>query len=470
MQRKIGKLLGLDENHSISTTDELFAYELHKKLGKKYYLSESEMLDFLKKKPTEPDKFGFYMDHAYFSATVLFKKLFCDLKIDMENEHLDALTAILLHNSLYKFSVAYYKNKASNIPLDIENLHPLAYMLMLCDELQCWDRTAYGRNSKHELHPMEAVIDLSTDNLIKINYIYDSAEKEKIDKYEKDYKEWYSDHKGERPKLKAYSLMHQKEKIVRSNGENAEVSCFQADIERIVDLSQLRLEVTSSVCESSDDKKHKGYLSDSKFLSLYNFAVALNARWSGRNMTDDEMYDAFKGMSLEYKLSNINQAKAFDKYLNVIGAFYTDRSVDFSMLESFKDEELDKIGPLEHGRWLEEHYEMGWEYISEEELKNIVRDETGITDENSDDFNNAFKIKREILRKHWDMIPKYEYSGEHIDMKLVNDHYSGLGEEQKKDTEPMNHMIGLLKKFDGLRIYRLPSMLENSDEVSNIEA
>ena len=115
------------------TTDELFAGLLAKKLGKKYIFTESQMLRVLQKKPTEPNRFNHFMDHAYFSATVLFKKLFCELDCSMEREHLDALTAILTHNSLYKFSIAYYKDKG-NTPLAVSD-HPLAYMLMLCDEL-----------------------------------------------------------------------------------------------------------------------------------------------------------------------------------------------------------------------------------------------------------------------------------------------------------------------------------------------
>ncbi len=167
-------------------------------------------------------------------------------------------------------------------------------------------------------------------------------------------------------------------------------------------------------------------------------------------------------MSLEYKLSNINQAKAFAKYLNEIGAFYTNRNVDFPMLESFTVDELKKIGPLEHKRWLEEHYEMGWEYISKKKLETIVMKETVITETDSKDsaafkaaVKAAVKNKRDLLRKHWDMIPEYCYTGEEIPMKAVEKNYNRLTRDDKnKDTEPMNHMVGLLKEFDGLRIYR----------------
>ena len=75
MQRRIGLLFGLGTDKILSTTEELFAYSLSAKLGDIYYFSEEEMLGFLNKKPTEPNKFGYFMDHAYFSATLLFKKL-----------------------------------------------------------------------------------------------------------------------------------------------------------------------------------------------------------------------------------------------------------------------------------------------------------------------------------------------------------------------------------------------------------
>ena len=52
-------------------------------------------------------------------------------------------------------------------------------MLMLCDELQCWDRTAYGRNSKKELHPMGCNFKFSGNN-IKAIYLFDEREMEKV--------------------------------------------------------------------------------------------------------------------------------------------------------------------------------------------------------------------------------------------------------------------------------------------------
>ena len=98
-------------------------------------------------------------------------------------------------------------------------------------------------------------------------------------------------------------------------------------------------------------------------INLYNFAVVLNGRWNNDGWKnaktegkEDEYLankevkknaaEAFKNLSLEYKLSNINQAKAFSKYMNEIGCFYTDKQVDFDMMRGFTEDELIQYATL----------------------------------------------------------------------------------------------------------------------------
>lgn len=419
---------------SFSSTDEVFAFILAQKLGDTYGFTEEQMLTILVEKPTQPDKFNHFMDHAYFSATILFKKLFAEMQIEMNPAHLDALTAILMHNSLYKFCIAHYKSD-DNKPFKAE-LHPLAYMLMLCDELQCWDRTAYGRNSKKELHPMGCTFDFS-NNHIRAVYLFDEKEMAKVNRFKDEYIEWLQNPEGKAPGLKAYSGMY-----VKKNG----MSGFQEDIERIVDLSDIGLCVETGLAEHVH-AGNRSYLSDSNFINLYNFAIILNGRWGNTEwrrakaagqeeqfLNDDSVMnkfaESFKTLSLEYKLSNINQAKAFARYMNEIGCFYTDKAVDFEQVDRFSDDELVKIGLLEHQRWLQDHYDMGWTY--------------GTPD----------KDKRDFERKHKDMIP--EFDGFDVSDEAAKANYERLDKAtQDKDTEPMECMLAMLKMFDGLRIYRL---------------
>lgn len=418
-----------------NSINEVFAYILAKKMGDVYGFTEEQMLNFLIEKPTKPNKFNHFMDHAYFSATILFKKLFEEMDVKIQAEYLDALTAILMHNSLYKFCIAHYKREG-NKPFKAE-LHPLAYMLMLCDELQCWDRTAYGRNSKRELHPLRCTFDFSNNN-IKAVYLFDKREMAKVNHFKDEYIEWIQNPgKDKIPGLKAYSGMY-----IRKNG----VSGFQEDIERIVDLSEIRLRVEIGMAEHVHSA-NRSFLSDSNFINLYNFAIILNGRWGNtawkkaklvgqeeQFLKDDnaisEFVDDFKSLSLEYKLSNINQAKAFARYMNEIGCFYTDKSVDFELVDKFTDDELEKIGRLEHMRWLQEHYDMGWTYGKPE------------------------KSKRDFERKHWDMIPGFV--GFEVSDEAAEQNYERLDKAtQDKDTEPMECVLAMLRVFDGLRLYRL---------------
>lgn len=435
----------LISGRDFATTNELFAYLLAERLASTYKFTESQMLEYLTEKPTRPDKFNHYMDHAYFSATVLFKKLFGEMKCELNRESLDALTAILMHNSLYKFCIAHYKSEG-NIRFQARP-HPLAYMLMLCDELQCWDRTAYGRNSKTELHPMGCTFDFS-DNKVKAVYLFDEREMAKINGFKDDYVEWLQERLQEQspekprekaPELKAYSAMY-----IRKKG----MSGFQEDIERIVDLTNMKLTVETGLAANSH-RGDKSYLSDSSFLNLYKFAIILNGRWDNAQwkrakkagqeekfLADEEavekFVESFKGLSLEYKLYNLNQAKAFAGHMAKIGCFYTDKPVDFELVEGFSAEDLEKIGVMEHQRWLQDHYDMGWIYGTPE------------------------KEKRDFLRQHKDMVPEFTEGQFDVSVEVAKANYERLDmAEQDKDTEPMECMLAMLKMFDGIRIYRL---------------
>lgn len=433
-KKQLEKLYG----RAFSSTDELYAYELENKLGSVYNKTESYFADVFDRKTKSPGEFSCFMDHAYFSATVLFRELTESIGSEkLDRAHIDALTAIIMHNSLYKFSIADYKTDG-NIPFNME-LHPLAYLLMLCDELQCWDRVSYGRESRKEVHPFDCEFHFDSRRIEAV-YCFDDAEDsmEKINEYEKKYSEYKemsrSDPKMEKPKLKAYSSFND--------------GSFAKDIRRIVAIDEMadgsiQLSVDKKI-KKVDRSLKKTYLSSSNFMHLYDFAIALNDRYSYYELGSKDcdvnkivlheriqQIESFNGLSLEYKLSNINQAKAFARYLNEIGSFYTDKAVDFEMVSEFTAAELEKIGPMEHKRWLQEHYDMGWVY------------------------GEPTKEQRDLLRAHRDMIPGGDDTVIVTD-KAAKDNYDRLSKaEQDKDTKPMILLLKLLRQYDGLRIYRI---------------
>ena len=415
---------------------EILAYDIAGKLGEKYGITEEGMRDVLSRKPTQPNDFGYFMDHAFFSSCRLYREMEEFIGITgITAMHVDALSAIMLHNSLFKFSISFYKAKDKNkrkSPLRMED-HPLAYMLMLCDELQCWDRTAYGRNSRTELHPMAVDFDFS-GNAIHACYYYDNAEREKIDEFRKAYKAWETGgEQGDAPRLKAYSDMAEKEQR------------FTSDIEKIVDTADIPLHIVPDTKRNDRKNKHI-FLSSSNFLHLYDFAVALHGRNKAEDTPVQELEQQFEALSLEYQLSTLNRAKNFSRYLDAVNCFYTDKPVDYEMVTEFTPEQAAVFAPLEHERWIRDHQMMGWVYGKDYETLPLPEDVAF----NSPEGKALRQARREQMRCH-----KLAMDGT-VTTEEIRDHYFTLSEEdQDKDWKPFNSMLRLLKKFDGLRIYRL---------------
>lgn len=362
-----------------------------------------------------------YLDHAYFSAIVLFKELFQTMNRSdggnvLMREHMDALTAIALHNTLYKRKITEDSGLILSDHAFMIDWHPLAYILQLADELQCWDRTSYGRNSRNELHSMSCNLEFDSKG-VYAEYVYDSAESKKIIDYWTKYEE-YRDNPDtvRKPKLKKYSDMtHEK--------------AFAKELGLIVGLSNygeckgsIRLEVTQKV-EKANWSSKQLFLSESNFIHLYEFAAAINSQYNRKYATDKEILDDFDTLSLEYKLSNIGQAKGFAKALDGIGCFFTDRPVAYEMVTDFNEEELLYLGAVEHKRWEKEKKEMYW--LPGKEVADVLK-------------NNGNEL-REKARMHYDLDQAF---------KLLRD------EEKDKDISHLNVMLNKLLEFDGVRVYR----------------
>ena len=114
------------------------------------------------------------------------------------------------------------------------------------------------------------------------------------------------------------------------------------------------------------------------------------------------------------------------------------------MVTEFTPEQAAVFAPLEHERWLREHRAMGWRFGREYETLPLP--------ENAGEEKAARRTLREQLRCN-----KLMMDGE-LTEELIRAHWLSLPEEdQDKDWKPFNKLLVLLRKFDGLRIYRLDS-------------
>ncbi len=418
----ISRIGDLNKLYARAITDRLDERYLARARRESYYLHH-KLLGALRdraihKNPAELDYL--FMDHAYFSGMVLIKTYLqrhpeIGSYKDLPEVLMDSFVAIILHNSLFKFTIRSLLHTSE--PLSLNDGQPLSYLLMLCDELQCWDRASYGQNSRGGIYPCD--FDLSfEDGGMKWTYVYDEA---------------YESQTYGSP---SYRNMLTDGYTKRSGAKRAGRSKFVDDIDEIVrladvlpgfesDVNKPDTSDTIHVAFENKQKKTGVYLSESSYLNLYDFALALNGRYCGAK-TPDEMRRAFEeDLSLEYKLSNIAQAKGYDSRLADIGCFYTDRPVDYEPVTDFSDEELVALAKSEHDRWCAEKRAIGWSYGD----GHVGRIGDGRND-------NAM---RERTRLHHDLVD-----------------FGGLDEEEiAKDREPMRLLLDLIREFNGLTIYRV---------------
>jgi len=376
-----------------------------------------------------------YMDHAYFSGLILLKTFLSQHKDiqryeQLPSEMLDAFCAIIQHNSLFKFTMRGFLHTKE--PLKLSDGQPLTYLLMLCDELQCWDRASYGQNSRSGIYAFDFDMEFPASGGMRWSYYYDQTYESQV-KTAKAYKDMLY----EGYTKKSGAVRNERSKFVDDIDEIVSICDVIPDFEPNVKAPDPSLMIDLHIEEKK--KKTGSCLSDSNYLNLYHFALALNGRYAGVT-TEDDMKKVFEeNLSLEYKLSNIAQAKGFAASLESIGCFYTDRAVDYTPVTDFKvltkesghEDDLTKIAIAEHERWCKEKKAMGWRYGTEHVL--------AITLDNGKKKND--NVMREHTRLHHDIADYSELE--------VN--------ERSKDTNPMEHMLELIKQYDGLTIYRKSS-------------
>lgn len=400
--------------------NELLAYGLSVREGYDIKLVCDKLL---KRIVDQPD----FMDHGYFSTVMLARQLFAaDFSMDMEQ--LDVLTAILLHNNFNKYDAP------DRHPINVEE-HPLAYLIILCDELQCWDRLAYGKISKRD--PIAWDINLEIfQNRIIIKYLYDSyliRLEDKDGNPEVKLNKNYSAMKKKvfTEKIFGTSKIRGEDYLIRAKDKNARETDKDKQIE-LYDgyvVSSLILDVQTE--EEKKPKKYKLYASDDSFINLCDLAKAIHISYDEhcRGYSDKHINKEFGDLALEFKVSNIEQAKSYAEKLELINCFYSSKDLDYPVVEDFKRTEFseykDNLGFLsreEHVRWVKEKLAMGWKYGT--------------------DYDPNDKADRDRKKMNSAIVP-YE--------KLPK-------KEKDKDELMINNIIKLLKKFDSnIKIYNYRS-------------
>jgi len=146
---------------------DLLAHKIHTSFGVDLKAIKLVLDDFV----NVMARFGF-IDHGYYSSIIVLKWYgYLIQSANYKPEYffwpvLDSASAILLHNC--------YKNMMQKKPFNLGTLapstHPIAYLLILCDELQEWNRQVYGIKDKLRTFAAEARLEI-TDEKLKITFV-----------------------------------------------------------------------------------------------------------------------------------------------------------------------------------------------------------------------------------------------------------------------------------------------------------
>ena len=298
-----------------------------------------------------------FIDHGFFSAILVLNSYgYLIQKFAKNNDFffypiVDSATAILLHN--------YYRNVLQKNPFNLPALHPskspIAFLLILCDELQEWNRTPFGVKDKKRSHVND--LNLIIDNTrLEVDYIVKSGslglgfseDKEELLKHVLSISSIFK-------RFSVCTDVRQDSNIMREifKEEILAPSILLRNIEKIaLQIHQQYIDTTTMLYE---EKKANGELDDvtrEKYENLKEF---------------DEL-------SSHLKIANFRQARTIPKKLNMIGCELANLADKREAITRFSDEEILELAISEHDEWIDEKISQGWKYGEVRDDENLIHD------------------------------------------------------------------------------------------------
>ncbi|MCJ7734420.1 MAG: RyR domain-containing protein, partial [Anaerolineales bacterium] len=308
---------------------DLLAHKLHLSLGVELKEIKTALDSFV----GVMAKSGF-IDHGFYSAIIVLRWYgyliqSCNYKPEyFYYPVLDSASAILLHN--------YYKNVLLKPPFDKDSLspreHPIAYLLILCDELQEWNREAYGIVDKNRNQAEEVSVLISDDRLV-VTYIDNEGSLPDTFSTEK--------------QSTLYKLLDMK--AVFNDGFS--IRCEAASVSPAI---------TGSI------KQNTPIVPRQLLDNLEKLAVAIhdlyNQRQLERHPDEPLVYPQFSDLPDALKYSNLRQARSIANKLELMGWEIRPAGTDGEVISEISADQVETLAVFEHEEWIRERLGYGWTY------------------------------------------------------------------------------------------------------------
>ena len=341
---------------------DLLAHKIHISLGIELKAITTALNNF-----TEVMAKNGFIDHGFYSALIVlrwygFLIQNCNYKPDyFYFPILDSASAILLHN--------YYKNVILKPPFDKGSLspreHPIAYLLILCDELQEWNRTAYGILDKKRNLAEDASLSI-TENRLDMTYIdHDSALPEKfaVDK--------------------------------------------EATLAKLLDMDALFKDGFSIKCESMKTSAAIPWEIDQDAVvvprqllgNLEKLASAIHDLYNQKQLERYQdkplAHPNFSDLPDALKYSNLRQARGIEKKLDLMGWVIRPEGSAGKVITEIPDKVVEILAKFEHDEWMHERLGYGWTFGEVKDIEKKISPYLVPYDELSEEIKN---LDRDTIR------------------------------------------------------------------------
>ena len=269
-----------------------------------------------------------FVDHGYFSALILLRWYGALIqKNGYKPEYfywpiVDAATAILLHN--------YYKNGLQKEPFCLGPLspksHPLAFLLILCDELQEWNREARGILTRRSVLAESIQLGALADHLY-VNFITRD---------------------GSLPG----GFCFDKKDLLSRLLNMSEIFPMGIDMENTAVGQTNHIEVSSAEA-----------LPRPLLENVENLAIAIHSQYNDEQLAchpDKPLqYPSFSDLPLDLQYSNIRQAMSIFERVRTVGYQISDKPNGVTIKE-FPSDVIELLARKEHEEWMAKKVESGW--------------------------------------------------------------------------------------------------------------
>lgn len=311
-------------NVSPLNSTELLSWSLHNTLGVDFASVKTAVTGFL----AYMQKSGF-VDHGFFSALILLKWYGCliqrgGLPPDLfYHPVLDSAGAIFLHN--------FYRNTLMRPPFNLGALsaksHPIGYLLILCDELQEWNRKAYGSRDKRMILAETSDMEIGEDSL-SIHYLTTTG-------------------------VMAENFGSDKANLIQS----------VLDVPAILPKGLAITQTTGSELFMADIIQKDKLVARPLLPRLEAMAKIIHENYNLKRQADGEPVEhpSWESLPDTLKYSNIRQARDVYKKLASCGYVVTEEPMaDGVEVREFTPEQIEALARDEHDDWVAERLSNGW--------------------------------------------------------------------------------------------------------------